>query len=328
MADENKTYLVYQGYNTAVYLGNAGGELNKISCTSISFSTTSNMLTSNASYAGALNINSFRDLAISSPFKLDYPEINCSLSFEPTYEQLLNIIQWLKKRNEYTNLIIENGAGEIEFSECYLQSLNISVSRDQLLIVSISLYVRENYLQALHILGGLKEYPDKLSNSNGFVVGGINTINNKEKSFIPYYFTGIKTEGLGEYIDNRVSAWSINFSQNIIKKTFCRGIKSSSVHENSSPLPAYIMFGQLIIDADFNIFAADESIEHNQLLFFVQFINNKMDDDGKKIVFNVYNKKIFDLSLFMLNEINPNVGDVGETYNIDIKMSAYGLYID
>lgn len=319
--------LVYQGYNTAVYLEKAGGNLNKISCSSLSFSTTANLLSSNASYAGALNINLTRNLGVSAPFKLDFPEVSCSLTFEPTYHQLKNILDWLKERNDYAKLTIKNGDDDIEFDECYLQSMSLNVSKDQLLTVTINLYIREEYHQAIHSIGGMKEYPDKNANSDDYPVGGIETLWKNDEALVPYYVTGLKTNGLGNYIDHRVSGWSVTFSHNILKKTFCRGIRNNAIHEKSAPLPDYVMFGPLIIDATFNVFTGDESVDHDDLLFFVQFVNNTMTDKEKSIEFRTYNEKLFDLSLFMLNSITPNVGDMHDVYSVDIGMNAYGLDI-
>lgn len=319
--------LVYQGYNTAVYLDKAGGKMNKISCSSLSFTTNASLLSSNASYAGALNIGQTRNLGVSSPFKLDFPDITCNLTFEPTYTQLKEIIKWLKERNDYAELTIENGRDEIVFDECYLQSLNINVAKDQLLTITISLYIREEYNQSMHTIGGMKAYPNKNANSNNYPVGGIDALWQDNIALVPYYVTGLKTNGLGNYIDDRVAGWNITFSHNILKKTFCRGIKSNSVHEKAAPLPSYIMFGPLIIDATFNVFAGDKEVDHDDLLFFVQFVSNNMNDKGKSIEFYTYNKKLFDLSLFMLNSITPNVGDMHDVYSIDIGMNAYGLDI-
>jgi len=319
--------LVYQGYNTAVFLEKAGGKSDKISCSSLSFSTNAQLLSSNASYGGALNINATRNLGVSSPFKLDFPDISCSLTFEPTYEQLKNIINWLKKRNDYAKLTIENGDDEIEFDECYLQSISLNVSKDQLLTVTISLYVREEYNQAIHSIGGMKDYPNKNANSDNYPVGGIDALWDNDKALVPYYVTGLETKNLGNYIDDRVSSWSVTFSHNILKKTFCRGIRSNAIHEKAAPLPSHIMFGPLIIDATFNVFTGDKSVDHDDLLFFVQFVSNTMTDKNKSIEFKTYNRKLFDLSLFMLNSITPNVGDMHDVYSVDIGMNAYGLDI-
>ena len=46
------------------------------------------------------------------------------------------------------------------------------------------------------------------------------------------------------------------------------------------------------------------------------------------MIFYTYDEKLFDLSLFMLNSITPNVGDMHDVYSIDIGMNAYGLDIE
>lgn len=314
--------LIYRGYNTLVNLEKADGN---ISCTSVNVSTNHTLIESQGAYGGDLNVGTKdANIGIKSPFRKDYPNISCSLSFQPTFQQYKNIMEWLKERHKPTKVIIktcENSDNNcLRFDQCYLQRLSINVSQDSFLTMEVDLYVRDTYDSTTLKYGG--KHTNKVANSNSLAIGGIKDLNNKNKQFIPYYYTGIKTNQLKNYLDDKLMSWNVSFTQNIIKKTFCCGD-----YDKEAPLPQYIMFGVLSIDCSIQLMIGIKKMDQSDLLFDVQFNGDQQFAQKHDIQFLVHNTKPFELLGCQLNSVTPNVGQMNQVYTASMNFSAYGLKI-
>jgi hypothetical protein len=130
--------------------------------------------------------------------------------------------------------------------------------------------------------------------------GGTVPSYNGVKKMIPYWNTGIDEVPSSDKMTN----WSLNFSQGIVKKVFCGGFDESVVR---APLPEYVLFGVLEIDLSYTVVVP---VQTPVASLFLEYAGSAQLKAGNDLV------KMERLTIQSENpEITESDGYVG--YNID-----------
>lgn len=260
---------VYLGYTTSVYLF---GRSTPIFCTSLSFSINQQIITSSGSFRGTLNLTTDQESPTdqnlttdykpptekyrsSGPMRLDYPDVQASVSFQTTVQYLEKILEWIKKRQEPRTLRIKTCVenGDIFFNQCYWTNISLNVSQGQLLTCSISMMIRDEYEQKK--ISKISKQDQTTKNGTG-PSSNVNLGNMYiDANILPYYATCVQV-GTDDKRSNYITGWSIDLSQNLIKKAYC----SASGYGKSAPLPNNIMVGNMTANVKITVLNADTLI--------------------------------------------------------------------
>lgn len=223
--------LLSGGFTTAISFG---GDF--IFCDTFGIGDNSGIISSNGAYGGDL-LNQQNQMAIKSPHIMDYGQVSGSLGFMPVLKdgsesQLKQVLDWVKyERHLPKTILTTTGAtGERGYGECYFNTISISSSEGSAVNVDIGFDIIEPTYQ------------------NGSFDGSTRKAGGQPPShqIIPYWMTAIRNVPSSQAITD----WSLNFSQTILKKTFCMGLDETV---DKAPLPSYVLFGPLEIGISYTV---------------------------------------------------------------------------
>ena len=223
--------LLSGGFTTAISFG---GDF--IFCDTFGIGDNSGIIESNGAYGGDL-LNEQGQMAIKAPHIMDYGQVTGSLGFMPVLRdgndsQLKQVLDWVKyARHAPRTILTTTGAtGMRGYGECYFNTISVSSSEGSAVNVDIGFDIIEPIYQNGSFDGSTRQ-------SGGTPPG---------QRVIPYWMTAIQ----GVPSSQAITDWSLNFSQNILKKTFCMGLDEEV---DKAPLPGYVLFGPLEIGISYTV---------------------------------------------------------------------------
>ena len=302
----NKLDCLFQGYNTIVSMqtkldSNSTSTQKFLFCTSASISTSQQLITSQGAFNLTKDTLSNYDSFFNYPHRVDYVDIQISLSFYVTYDLLSVIFNNLLKYREqnitlnfYTlgnNVAIGNNVnGKLQFKNCFWNNLSLDVQSHQFVVCNLSfvslLSHSELKTKKLETYLSYSSYNSVSQSTIESTIGnifGMTDDGSYYNQFIPYYATGLSFNGIDGAIntDNRVRSWGLSFNQNIVKKgsVFSSGYSYSSegafssstvnkVYGHEAPVPQCVLFGVLQGNFNFNLFIANDSSKNDDIKMF------------------------------------------------------------
>ena len=229
--------IVGLGYNSSVKLGSYF-----IFCTSLSINVGSQVIVSQGAF-GRSSSSSGSNLYAFGPMRQDYPDIQATVSFQATTDNIKQILGWIKNRTSLINLSLYTG-GTLSYNG-YWTNISFSVSQGQLLTVSMTLMIIDSHRYGTNNIGMSNSISNKMTDNIGKMKG--------EATIIPYYLTMVENLSVSE----PVLSWSLDLSQNINKKTYC----ASTTIGTDAPIPKDLIFGVLNSTLKVNVLMVSSSIQ-------------------------------------------------------------------
>ena len=295
------------GYNSAVLLDD-----NEIFCTSLSMNIGSQIVISQGSFLGNKS-----SLYAYGTIRQDYPDIQATVTFQATTNDIGRIIKWIKNRTNTISIILKtNPKYQLEYNG-YWSNISISVSQGQLLTVSITLIIINKHNYSVQNLGFYNKYDTSSTSKNAKkLIGtkwgnekssGLSTPSESFPRIIPYYSTGIDFGDTSETNNrkNYVFGWSLDLTQNILKKTYC-GLSSSI--GNDASLPGDLVFGILNATLKANVLVAKDMALQGESSTYITFSSADSINSGSSICVKMCGSS---LNLFynLLQSVTPIVTD-------------------
>lgn len=276
--------LIFSGFSAKAKFD---GE--QISCTSFAVKTNQNVLESSSAYGGQISGD---HMAVHSPFLLDISEVSGSIGFEPTVSQLINLGNWIRNRNSSKSVSFSTGSNstDLEYDECYFQSIGISCSENSLVTADIDMWMYQNKW-ATGTIGGATQR---------------NSVGSPVTNVIPFWATTL--EGLP---NNDIVSWNLNISQQLTMKYYCNGLNSST----EAVLPENIFVGPLTADLNVNLIIAKNAINIEDVL--------KKGKPTDKITLKLNGTSILDMGKFVMTSLDPTLDDIGGANSISLSYKAY-----
>lgn len=290
----NKLDCLFQGYNTIVSMqtkldSNSTSAQKFLFCTSASISTSQQLITSQGAFNLTKDTVSNYDSFFNYPHRVDYVDIQISLSFYVTYDLLSVIFNNLLKYREQNitlNFYTLGNNGKLQFKNCFWNNLSLDVQSHQFVVCNLSfvslLSHSELKTKKLETYLSYSSY-NIVSESTIGKIFGMTDDGSYYNQFIPYYATGLSFNWEDETIntDNRVRSWGLSFNQNIVKKGSVfssvysynsEGSFSAStvnkVYGHEAPVPQCVLFGVLQGNFNFSLFIANDSSKNDDIKMF------------------------------------------------------------
>lgn len=309
-------YTVPLGYNSVVELDNLG----KVFCTSCSVTVSQQLINSSGSFGGEKNIGD--DFWLNSPHRVDYADIQISVSFQILLSQLKTLLNWIKMRHQSHDITI-NG---FVFQNSFWSSIGLSVGQNQLLTCSINFNSFMGYNEITKL--------NSSSNSSTLISSGM--YQKTDSDVIPYYNTSVVGNSNWE---NSVSGWSLDLNQNLIKKSHLNatgGYKQSLPNKGQAYLPRYVLFGGLngtlkvntfCGHKDQNVFATSGAIESQNILNTGS--NSKSISNNATLSISIIdNPNIIQCQYSTLQSVTPNISQQSSIQNLEYSYLIHGLKIN
>lgn len=277
--------LIYSGFSTRINFDNED-----MICTSYGVSENASSLESGSGYGGKLE--SLTDMAIGSPYVLDFGEVTGNFAVQPTKEHVSNFLTWVKtERNAKRALKLYTGkTSTITYDECYFNSMGFSASEGDVVSTDVGLYIVSKAFDSGKKVGG------EANETGNFDVS--------DYALIPYWQTSL------DMFDDVIS-WNLNFSQSVTPRFYCKG-EFSSVDE--PPEPDFVLIGLLNVELSFSLMVAKEVLEYSEA--FSDFTEDcKVDMAGSSIT----------LKKLVSDSLSPSVTDAGSYATVDLSYKAHEL---
>ena len=234
--------LIIGGFATEIQFD---GE--SVFCDTFGIGDNSGIIESAGAYGGDL-LNTAGNMAIKTPHIMDYGQVSGNIGFTPVRGpantgQLGKVIAWVRDiRHEPKNIVATTGAtGVRTYAECYFNSVAVTASEGSIVNVDVGFDIIEPIYQDGSIDGAMR------------ISGGTVPNSDDVSQLIPYWETGISKVPSAD----KMTDWSLNFSQDIVKKVFCSGLDEDTVEK--APLPSYVLFGPLSIDVSYTVVVPSET---------------------------------------------------------------------
>lgn len=199
MSETNNIQLNFNGFSTEAFFSNE-----KVSATSISVSSSENIVGTQAFFGGDINASGeyFR---LGQQGMYELPDISGNLSIEPTFEQIQTLFLDILKNREKSKSLEINVADKKSFifPYCYIQSMTMGTSENQLLTFDYSFYIKSKSL---------------MSN----ITNDVLKLHSGRPVHIPftpiaYWETTISGFNFSEQ-KVPITGWKLNFAQNVVPK--------------------------------------------------------------------------------------------------------------
>lgn len=263
MSSLEYTYT-FTGFGTQVLLNSQ-----QTICTGATINFGQKIINSQGSFFGGVNFSQDElTIQTNTPPRMDIPQITVDLSFQMTTQLMSTFLDMLTNRKSNVSIEINVGDQTISLEKCYWNKISLQVQQNSLMTGSVSFNVIQEYQTVYNYV--LYASQSTFVNQSNFGLYG----DNFECNLIPYYATSvIDTDSL-----LKPTAWSLDLSQQISFKTFCKNISSSSDNTDSSvgaillaPIPNHIVFGML--NCNFNVTTLIDDITGSSFTSTSQYIS-------------------------------------------------------
>ena len=289
---------VYLGYNSYVSLTNLG----TIFCTSCSVSVQQQLITTSGSFLGKKLPGT--DFWMNAPHRVDYANVQISVTFQILFDQISKLKTWINNRTKGKTVTI-NG---VDIDDCFWTNIGLSVSQNQLLSCSITFTSFQNY----------SDFEIKLNSALGSQTApasGMYKYNGS--SVIPYYNT--KINGF-----SYVSGWSLQLSQNLIKKS-----KLKNTSNNEGHLPVYCLFGVLSGTLKVNVFCngSNAKLYNSKSSEIIQATANTISSSKtlKVVVKGSSEETVVTCSYVTLQSVTPNIAQESGIQTVEYSYLIHSL---
>lgn len=195
------------------------------------------------------------------PTRLDVPEITISLNFQVTVT-LMQLLKDMINNRTYAHSITINGVGNsITLKNCYWNKIGLQVSQNSLMTCSIDFNVVQKYNTIYSFVFFARNSAS--SNTSNYGLYGLN-----KSTIIPYYATSVQfkdqaitfngstntnSDTIGTVTNSAAGSsnfvptgWSLDITQQINFRTFCRNRSSSSSGcIQDAPISKHVSIGMM-----------------------------------------------------------------------------------
>lgn len=220
--------VTYTGFGTKITLGGK-----QLICTGLNINFGQKMLNSSGSFGGGLVVNNV--IETQGMPRMDVPQITVGLTFQATETIVDQLITMMKNRKTKKTIAIFNVNASISLTQCYWNKISFQVAQNQLMTCSVDFNVLQEYSTIYAFQLAAKQ--SSSTNTNDFGEHSTSKI-------IPYYATGI-LYGSSYML---TTAWSLDVSQMIQLKTFCKLTQKLTAPKDVAPLASHIKFGMMNVN--------------------------------------------------------------------------------
>ena len=278
----------YTGFGTKITLGGK-----QLICTGLNINFGQKMLNSSGSFGGGLVVQNV--IETQGMPRMDVPQITVGLTFQATEGIVDQLITMMKNRKTKKTIAISNVNASITLTQCYWNKISFQVAQNQLMTCSVDFNVLQEYSTIYAFQLAAKQ--SNSTNANDFGEHSTSKI-------IPYYATGITVNN--SYIN--VIAWSLDVSQMVQLKTFCKLSSRLSVPKAIAPLASHIKFGMMNVNLNVTKLINTTA---STVGGYINYEANIISSTNNIIVKATSSKTIMTLNFIQLISANPVLSDAG-----------------
>lgn len=312
-------------------------------CTGATVNFGQKIINSQGSFYGGVSYSD-ETLQANGPPRMDVPQITVDLSFQMTVSLLEKFLQLLEDRKTKIKVQIKGTGGTLTLSYCYWNKISLQVQQNSLMTGSVSFNVIQEYDTVYDYVMFARN--SESMNEDNFGLYGVNF----NCHVIPYYATAVKLNGYAIQFDGlgdptssigepRTAAtggtnfipmaWSLDVSQQISTKTFCKFDSKSAYNGviNLATIPSYIAFGIISCNLNItNLVDAKNGVQLSKLKPYIGIKNRKLSStDYIEICYlgeSMTEEKLFKLNFLQLVSATPNYTDTSNYMSFQLNYQA------
>lgn len=278
----------YTGFGTKITLGEK-----QLICTGLNINFGQKMLNSSGSFGGGLVVNNV--IETQGMPRMDVPQITVGLTFQATETIVDQLITMMKNRKTKKTIAIFNVNASISLKQCYWNKISFQVAQNQLMTCSVDFNVLQEYSTIYAFQLAAKQ--SSSTNTNDFG-------EHRTSKIIPYYATGILYGN--SYM--LTTAWSLDVSQMIQLKTFCKLAQKLTAPKAVAPLASHIKFGMMNVNLNVTkLINTTASTVGGQ----INYTTTSISSTDNITVKATSSKTIMTLNFIQLISANPVLSDKG-----------------
>lgn len=372
MSDPGLLYnYTFTGFGTQVTLDGC-----QTICTGATVNFGQKIINSQGSFAGGVSFfgeseKSDKTIQTNNPLRMDVPDITVDLSFQMTADLFATFLTLLEQRKTKRSVVIQGAGGKLTLSNCYWNKISLQVQQNSLMTGSVSFNVIQEYSTVYNYVMFARN--SNATNTTNFGLYG----ENFNCYIIPYYATAVKINGnaikfsglddptaqgqqssgqgqkgsIGEPktdssggINFIPMSWSLDVSQQISTRTFCKNIPSSNSSSTNSSLggssgviqlakkPSHIAFGMLSCNLNVtSLVDAGEGVKLSNLKPYISAQSNILTSTDYISVCCLNNKlqekDFIKLEFLQLVSAIPNYTDTSNYMSVQLNYQANKLTI-
>lgn len=362
----------FTGFGTQVTLDSS-----QTICTGATVNFGQKIINSQGSFGGGVSFgqsgdnNSDNTIQANGPPRMDVPQITVDLSFQMTASLLAKFLQLLKQRKTKRKVVIKGAGGTLTLSNCYWNKISLQVQQNSLMTGSVSFNVIQEYETVYDYVMFARN--SNSMNQNNFGLYG----DNFDCYVIPYYATAVKLNGQDiefDGLDDPTSqgsssqpnsndssvgepkteasggtnfipmAWSLDVSQQISTRTFCKNTSSSGTTSTSSlsgsdgviklaKIPSHIAFG--MISCNLNITTLVDAKNGVKLSNLKPYIDIQSKELTSTDYIEIYylddkmsEKDFIKLNYLQLLSATPNYTDTSNYMSFQLNYQANKITVE
>lgn len=287
-----------------------------VSCTGFSIASSTNLLESGGGYGGKLNDPDKR--GVHSPFILDLTNISGSLTYEPTVNQIKNLVEWIDDRGNYRPMTYQRGADTLNFDKCFLQSFTLSAAEGGIVSADANLWMYKTKYWGGTLGGATGE-----DNIGTPIFTGAFDVDDDDTGPVPYWYTGVEFKpGGAEDVKMDVISWSCTISQSLVNKMYTKPPAHVEMPtDGSAPLPGAVMVGPLMADLSMDVIIAKNKLDFEDIF-------QMGDDDETEVNIKIGGKdgkNILKFKRMVVGSIDPTLDDAAGANSVSLSYKAYSV---